>query len=224
MLATGMLSHFNKKIAVVDIDPQESLIDARKAELKEIEGNPPKPNSLVYQTILKNKENVNQLYPDFFKISLYDDFGTIKKKLDSFNGKYDFVFLDFPGSLNIHTNTVLLLKELDYIFIPFYVDKNSRSATFKFVHSLKELKEKRMLKADFYLFFNMFNGYAGKNGANFKVMRDFMESKKYPLLKNSVYNSSEIERYSTIIPLKAGAGIKNPYHLLEEIFSILSLN
>jgi cellulose biosynthesis protein BcsQ len=224
ILSTGLLSHLKRRIAVVDIDPQESLIDARKAELKEIENNPPKSNSLIYQTILKNKENTNQSFPDFFKMSLYDDFAIIKQKLDSLNGKYDFVFLDFPGSLNIHSNTILLLKELDYIFIPFYVDKNSRSATFKFAHSLKELKGKGMLKADFHLFFNQFNGYTGKNGSSFKVMRDFMESKKYPLLKNAIYSSPEIERYSTIVPIKVGAGIKNPYHLLEEIYNILNLN
>lgn len=222
LLATGLLSHFKKTIAVVDIDPQESIIQARKNELKEMENNPPKPNSLIYQTILKNKNETGQLYPDVFRISLYDDFSLIQNKLKSFIGKYDFVFLDFPGSLNIHVNTLLLLKELDFIFIPYYVDKNNSNSTFKFLNSLKEIKTKKMIKADYHIFFNRYNGEGGKNSFLFKEAREILTTNNYPILNNVIYDSSEIERYSTIVPLKPGSARKNTYHLLEEIFNIIN--
>lgn len=222
LFATGLLSHFGLNVAIVDIDPQESLIQARMSELKEIELNPPKANSSIYQTILKNREKSKQSYPDVFRISLYDDFPIIKSKLQTFVGKYDLIFLDFPGSLNIHTNTLLLLKELDYIFIPFYVDQNNSNSTFKFVNALKELKGKKLIKADFYMFFNRYNGEKGKNGNLFEDARNVLLKNNYPLLNNVIYESSEVERYSTIIPLKPSASRKNTYHLLEEVKNIIN--
>ena len=222
LFATGLLSHFGFRIAIVDIDPQESLIQARTSELKEIELYPPKVNSSMYQTLLKNKEKTGQLYPDVYRISLYDDFDIIKSKLKTFEGKYDFIFLDFPGSLNIHNNTLLLLKELDYIVIPFYVDQNNSNSTFKFLNALKDLKGRKKIKAEYFMFFNRYSGERGKNGVLFEEARNVLVKNNYPILKNVIYESSEIERYSTIIPLKPSAAIKNTYHLLEEVKNIIN--
>jgi len=221
IFATGLQSHFNLKVAIIDIDPQESIIKIRQSELKEMEISPPKPNSSYFKYLTKNKEKTGMYYPDVFRISLYEDYTIIKKRLEKLNGKYDVVFLDFPGSLSIHINTILLLKELDYIFIPYYADQNNSNSTFSFLSALKELKEQKKIKADYYLFFNKYNGVNGKNGALFELSRENFNKNNLPLLKNVIYDMAEIERYSTIIPVKPGNAIKNTYHLIKEIYTIV---
>jgi len=224
IFATGLLSHFHLKVAVVDIDPQESIVKIRQLELKEIERNPPKPNSSYYKHLIKNKEETGMHYPDIFKINLYEDYTIIRKRLEKLNGKYDVVFLDFPGSLNIHINTILLLKELDYIFIPYYADQNNSNSTFSFLSALKELKGQNKIKANYYLFFNRYDGVNGKNGFSFESSREKFKKMNLPVLKNVIYDMVDIERYSTIVPLRPGNGIKNTYHLIEEIYTIIKNN
>jgi chromosome partitioning protein len=221
ILSTFFFTHRQIKCCIIDLDPQESIIDTRKKELTGIKNNPPKPNSLYYQAIYKNQENMKKPFLDIFRIELSEDFDSIESKINKLKEDYDVVFLDFPGSLNLHINTLLILKMLDVIFIPYYADQNGNSSTMKFIKGLIDLKKNKKIHANFHVLFNRYQKV--KNNENFKDSREFFITNNISLLNNVVYESTEVERYSTIIPLKPSNSEKNISHIAEEILNILKL-
>lgn len=222
LMATSFQSHYHKKVAIIDIDPQSSIVDLRTKEEKDLKGmSVLSPNSLYYKTIISNKGNTNMPYPDLFKLDIFKSYDEIQKEMNYFIGRYDYVFIDFPGSLLLQQNTIKMLKALDYLFIPFYADQNTSMSTIKFLDSLTTHKDNGSIKGDFYVFLNRFADVNGKNGANFQAYKQFL-SFKYNLLDNVVYENTEVERSSTIIPFKISHARKSLSRISEEIFNIIN--
>lgn len=221
IFTTSFFTHYGIKTCIIDLDPQESILDTRKKELKGISDNSPKPNSLYYQTFLKNQENMGKNYPDIYRLDITQKFEDMLRKIKTLEKDYDIVFIDFPGSLNLHENTLLILKILDYIFIPYYADQNTNSSSLRFIKGLIDLKKNNKTNANFFVFFNRYQKI--KNVDNFNEAKNFFEKNNIPLLKSVVYEAAEIERYSTIVPLKPSNAPKSISHIVLEILSILNL-
>ena len=147
----------------------------------------------MYKTMATTLTDKGRPFADVEKIDLVTDFAKIKTKLRALEQMYDIVFLDFPGSLNLHKNTLALLTVLDKVFIPFYVDENSFDSTYPFARSLYDFKRAGKTKADIYVFFNKYHD-KGKNASEFNRVGDFLKDKGMNMMKHNVYEDVAIRK------------------------------
>lgn len=219
ILGANLFSYFEKKVAFLDIDPQQTLTRIRRKEVEELKTIG--LNSKMYQTAKRNVDIMGKPYSHLESLNpVTTSFSDIKKRIEELNSVYDIVILDFPGSLNINKNTLNLIYLLDYIFVPFYPDKNSFESTYPFFRTLGMMKNDNKIKAISYAFFNKYTTGKGANAGQFARLEKFFEAQKINHLKNNVSNSISLEDYSTIVPI----GNILAYKWTEEIASILSSN
>ena len=221
VLSTSFFNNLKIKTAVVDIDPQQSIFKKRSSELKEMKENPLHPASNEYKTISSNLKKMGTHFVSVYRLDLFQDIQSIMKDIDTLKEKYDVILLDFPGSLNLHVNTLNLLKILDYIFIPIFVDANTVDSSIVFYQELVKLKKVGKIKSEMYLFLNQYNDIKGKNGLAFKNLEELILSNNFPLLNAKVYDSVDVQRYSTILSLAPSMGAKNISNFTEEIANII---
>lgn len=215
----SMYAYTDAKIVVVDLDPQASLSSKRARETSDLGSL--HVNSLMYKTMAKGITEKNKPFADIEKVDLFMDFSKIKAKLKALEELYDIVFLDFPGSMNLHKNTLSLLTVLDKIFIPFYVDENSFDSTYPFTTSLYDFKNAGKTKADIYLFFNKYHN-KGKNSTEFERIEKFLKKKKMYVMNHHVYEDVAIERYDTIVPPRRSLAAKNIHHWVDEMYELIN--
>ena len=210
------MNEHKKRVALIDVDPQKSLLKKRESEIKLIKG-----KDVQYtKQVLKNKDDLNMYFSEVIYIDLKADFNTINAKINKVLDHFDYVFVDFPGSLLINDNALRLLKLIDYIFIPLYVDKNSYDSTIEFYKSLADLKEKNEIKGKSYLFFNKYS--KRKNTSIFNSVKVFFEKRNIPLLKSVIYNYVSLEDYSTVLSPKIRTkDFKPEYEWVNEIIKII---
>lgn len=219
ILGANLFSYFKKKVAFLDIDPQQTLTRVRKKEIEELKTIG--VNSKMYQTAKRNLDVMGKPYSYMESLNpVTVPFQDIKKRIDELKSTYDVVILDFPGSLNINKNTLNLIYLLDYIFVPFYPDKNSFESTYPFFKTLSLMKDDKKIKATSYAFFNKYTTGKGANAGQFARLEKFFEAQKINCLKNNVFNSISLEDYSTITPI----GNTLAYNWTEEIAFILNSN
>ncbi len=219
LAACGMFHTTDKKIIVVDIDPQGSMETKRKRdfELAKQAGE----STIIYKTMMKNMEVNGKPFFDVTSMNLLSPWEDIRDTIKALNKTNDIVFIDFPGSLNLHDNCLRILTILDFIFVPIYVDENSRDSAFTFTKALVNLKRKNKIKAEFKLFFNKFHDVGGKNGVEFQELKEYLQKTNIPLMENPVYEDVQIERYSTIKPPRFSIAKKNIYNWINEIYNII---
>lgn len=205
------------KVVMVDLDPQRSLTAKRNKDTRDLTDI--HTRSSLYQTMHRNIERKSIPFAQVETIDLFSDFGDIKDKLLALEKIHDIVFVDFPGSLNLHANTLRLLRLLDYIFVPFYVDENSFDSTFPFAKSLDTMAKEGKIKARTMAFFNRYHDESGKNGPEFVAIGEFLQKQGLNLMENHVYESIDVERYHSVIPPRKSAFRKNIHHWVEEIYN-----
>ena len=215
----SMYAYTDASIVVVDLDPQASFSNKRERETEEL--TEIHVNTNMYRTMNKSFERKGKPFNDVETIDLFADFKSIKNKLKDLEKKYDLVFLDFPGSMNLHKNTLALLTVLDRIFVPFYVDENTFDSTFPFTKSLYEFKRTGKTKADIYVFFNKYRD-SGKNASLFKKVNEFLKSNDMNVMNNHVYEDITIERYHTVVPPRRSQAPKNVHHWVEEMYEMIN--
>lgn len=217
--ASSMFVYKDVKIAVADLDPQASLINKRNRETKDVSNL--HVNSKMYKAMAKGIEEKGRPYADIIQMDLFMPFEDIRKKLNALAEMYDIVFVDFPGSLNLHKNTLLLLTVLDKIFVPFQVDENSFDSTFPFASSLYEFKKSKKTNADIHVFFNKYHD-KGKNASEFKNAYAFLSKQGMNVMDNHVYEDVSVERYETIVPPRRSLAKKNIHHWVDEMYDIIT--
>lgn len=215
----SMYAYTDAKIVVVDLDPQASLSSKRNRETKDLSSL--HVNSNMYKTMATGISEKGKPFADVEKIDLFMDFAKIKSKLRALEEIYDIVFLDFPGSMNLHKNTLSLLTVLDRIFIPFYVDENSFDSTYPFALSLYDFKKSGKTKAEIFIFFNKYHS-KGKNATEFERIGKFLKKQKMNLMENHVHEDVAIERYDTVIPPRRSQASKNIHHWVDEMYRLIN--
>lgn len=213
--AASIYARTNLKVVMVDLDPQRSLSSKRNKDTKDLTNLHTRSN--YYKTMLKNIEIKQKPFADVEVIDLFSPWDKIKTKLNALDSVYDVVFVDFPGSLNLHDNTLRVLRMLDIIFVPMYVDENSFDSVFPFVKSLMAMKESNKIKGSTRVFFNWFQDENGKNGTEFTRVGEFLRKQGIDLMDSHVYDSTDIERYHTVIPPRHSIHRKNIHHWIDEI-------
>lgn len=216
-IASAMLvNDYNKKVAVIDFDPQKSLMKIYNEGVKRIKD---KERAYMDQAI-RNKSNAGIYHAHAIYIDLDSDYASISKKINSVVEHFDYVFIDLPGSLLINDNALRILELIDYIFVPLYVDKNNYESTMEFFNALKAKKGSGSIKAEFFLFFNKYSKV--KNTAVFKEVRKFFDKKNIPLLDSVIYNYISMEQYSIILSPKYKGANTPEYLWMEELNSIIN--
>ena len=203
------------KVVMVDLDPQGSLTSKRKKDTRDLTNIHTRSN--LYRTMVSNMENKQKPYADVETFDLFSPWEDIKKKLIGLEALYDVVFLDFPGSLNLHDNTLRLLRMLDIIFVPVYVDENSFDSTFPLIKSLEAMKAGKKIKGKTRVFFNLYQDENGKNGTEFVRVGEFLKNQGIDLMENHVYESIDIQRYHSVIPPRESSYRKNIHNWIDEI-------
>ena len=125
LLCANALSQapFNFKVAVIDIDRQRSIVDARKIDAEDSEQQPPYE---VFDYSLKQ----------------------LQKNIQAFDEEYDFVFIDVAGKLDNDTplaeqETAKILMYTDWLFIPFKAGAFNLDATLRYLQFILQLVEIR---------------------------------------------------------------------------------
>lgn len=122
--------HFlaKQRVAVIDCDyPQHSLNGLRNKEVEILQANPEK--AAEFQALGR------QAYP-IVACSVKDAL-TVAKQME---GKYDLVFIDTPGTINV-PGILELWQLLDYIFMPLEADILSVEATIPFAQVLEKFSK-----------------------------------------------------------------------------------
>lgn len=218
--AASIYAKTDLKVVMVDLDPQKSLTSKRNKDTRDLSDIHTRSN--LYRTMAGNIEKKQKPFADIETLDLFSPWDDIKKKLNGLDSVYDVVFVDFPGSLNLHDNTLRVLRMLDFIFVPVYVDENSFDSTYPFIKSLKAMKLGNKIKGNTRAFFNLYQEENGKNGAEFVRVGEFLESQNVDLMDNHVYESIDVQRYHTVIPPRESSYRKNIHNWIDEIIQTIT--
>lgn len=218
IVSTSIFNKYTPKVAVVDIDPQQSIVSYRRIENQKIKDG----NTALSKQVIENNDKYSSYFTSIYRIDIKDDFNNIFESLERLKKKFDYIFLDFPGSLVLHDNTLRLLKYLDWIFVPLYVDVNNFNSTMEFISALKDLKDKGKINGSFRVFFNRYSKV--KNTSQFEEVSKYLDNKGITLMQSYVYDSVEVERFSTILAPRYSGGKKNIYNWIDELYNLIELN
>lgn len=214
---TSIFDRFNHKVCLVSIDPQNSIPRIRNREIGNIKNSASGTSESRY--IMKNIERFGVPFPKVYQMDINKEWASIKKKLEVLDEEYDLVFVDFPGSLELHINTLYILKLLDKIFIPIYVDESDFDSVCGFVAAMLKMKKSDKIKADINLFFNKY--VTSEKQRNYRYFEDAKKSfhkLNWPLMKNHVKDEAIFGRFSTILPPKLSIARFNIFHWVEELY------
>ena len=130
---------FNLKICIVDADRQKSISEARSFDKMDFNGN------LPYEVVAM-------------------DLQTLQKEIHTLDQKYDLIFVDTAGRLDINLDIqqqeiTKAMMYADYLFIPFRAGNFNLDATLEYLKTVTKiagLRDKTDRPLKFFGFINMF--------------------------------------------------------------------
>lgn len=156
-------------------------------------------------------------YVEIIKSTPQDFENTISKVKENYN----YIFIDFTGSLNVAGFNVDIFKFIDTVIVPTRVDSDDIRSNFEFCFSfLKPLS--KTYDFDFYVLFNQVENVRGGDLAKFSNFRDFLASQKMRCFEHFILKRKAFAKHaykekngesSTILPPKMD---KNLMDLMEE--------
>lgn len=213
--ATTLFSNYKYNVAVIDIDPQKSLINWRTQELDLLEGGD-------YKLIRQYEQNMIRLdkgFCDFYELDILGDKDIIIKKIEKIQSMYDYVLLDFPGSLALNVNALRILRMIDYMFIPLEADINSFNSVLGFLNGLDGLKKANKLDGKVYPF--RWKYTKNKMKEEWEMVEEAIKETSFTLMQSNIKDLVEHKRYSTIIPLQYSPKKESTYSWLSELRDIV---
>jgi len=163
-----------KQILVIDADAQGSL--------------------LVGRSYAKNNQvNDEDIFPYTLEASTLDN---LRDKLKENYGKYDYIFIDIPGTLHMEGVRAAFLM-CDFIFLPVLPSVIDFDAAMNTINAIKQIKEeKKKIGSDlkYYCILNQ----AEPNRINTKMLLQAWESNKIPsvgkpVLRYEKYKNLQLE-------------------------------
>jgi chromosome partitioning protein len=163
-----------KNVLVIDADAQGSLLVGR-------------------EYAKKNQSNPDQQFPYTLEASTLEN---LREKLKENYGKYDYIFIDIPGTLHMEGVRAAFLM-CDYIFLPVLpsvIDFDAAMNTINVITQIKEEKQKVGSNLKYYCILNQ----AEPNRVNTKMLLQAWESNKIPnvskpVLRYEKYKNLQIE-------------------------------
>ncbi len=224
---TASWLHYVKgyNVAVIDCDyPQYSIARMRERDLQ-VATDDPHYKSLAYQQFTRLDK---KMYP--VVKSLPEKASETAKALYE-KGKYDFIFLDLPGTIN-KDGVIQTLAMMDYIFSPISADRVVMESTLVFATRLTDTlitTGKSQIKG-LNLIWNMVDGR--ESTELYEVYEQIIAELDLSVLKTSLPDSKRFRRElpssrrpvfrSTIFPVdRALLKGSNVYELVDEILEII---
>jgi cellulose biosynthesis protein BcsQ len=209
MLITSMLHAATKnKILVYDVDPQGSFEKKRQTELEAIKRKSDSKLVAMYDELTTEGKGLFEVRGiDLFpqgdsapesKLMQENVFEDIRDTIAS--GVYDMIFFDFPGYVS-QMEYLQVLKMMNYIIIPFYLDDNSSTSTLDYINTIQAIKQKKLSRSlkNFAVFFWKYS--KAKNVANNAAAEQMLRARGWKVFDSKIYDSTEFENNrSTVIP------------------------
>lgn len=234
-IAHSMAMHFNKKVLLIDLDPQGNASSMYSDSIKEkktiyevlIEKN--HINDVIVKTNIDNlhiigaNNNLSAIQTEL--INEYSREARLKSSISKLNGKYDIIILDCPPSLSLLTINALTAS--DQVLVPMVGELYSLDGFQSLYSSIEKVQE--YLNEDLEIlgiFLTLFDKRLNMHNLFYKMivekMGDFVFNTVIP---RNVAVSESANHYKSIFeysPKSQGASAYN--QLTEEILKKLNLD
>ncbi len=182
MMAINLISHFKKKVIVVDVDdPQYSLKRKQRREMKQHDVS---EEELPYEMVCCTTD-------------------VLPKVIQKYSGKVDFIIIDFPGVMS--KETAIGMHFVQYIFIPFTYDDFEIDSTLLFYKRVVKhyLNNDNALTTSVQGFFNKYMKVKKNkfHGLREKLKKANIQQMDSVVLHRTIY----VEKYrSSLFPIPKG--------------------
>jgi chromosome partitioning protein len=185
LVANSLAIDFQKKVLVIDADPQSSMSDIRARDLEELEMS---KDEMPYQIEKMPATRV----VDYLE----------KLQEDSF----DVILIDLPGRMD-DTNLIRIIQELDCILIPLVAEQTDFFATIDFIEMLTtvltKLEEIGVDGKKVYAFNNKSNGSIEEKG-----LEEYCNNLNLLLLNSKISSRKIYSRFTTYTSYMSEPGYK----------------
>jgi chromosome partitioning protein len=196
------------KVLVLDVDTQYSNSDLRERDVEILKMGIPSPE---YDKLPKEDQEIVRLIRTKFQF-MHAKYGwkpyelktvemepnSINKAIDILNSdSYDFVFLDFPGSLD-QEGTGNLIEYVQYIFIPTAKNTYDINSLTRYIDQIDAIRWERLKTITFF-----FNKYEKIKEKQFnRVQNEIVERFGYPFMRNRINKTTLVEGdyFNTLLP------------------------
>ncbi|MDR2911585.1 MAG: ParA family protein [Bacteroidales bacterium] len=215
------------KILVLDVDTQRSNSDLRERDVDILKMEIPSP---FYDGLDKDDQEQVRLMRTKFQF-LNAKYGwkpyelkTVEMEPNSINrgieilnsDGYDFVFLDFPGTLD-QEGTGDLIEYVQYMFIPTAKNTYDINSLTRFIEQINDIKWERLESIVF--FFNKFEKI--KDRQYNKVQTEIVQRFGYPFMRNRINKTSIVESdyYNSLLPMSLNINLNT-----QEVYPLAGVN
>lgn len=228
LLATMIHYRTKLRVAIFDIDPQQSCISIREKDLRVLEYyRTSEPDNISMKRFHLLEKKGKGLY-DIIDMGIPNEadeqefyFATLEKYRTS--NQYDIIFFDFPGWFEGTKSPEFtrLLARMNYVYVPYYPETSTGSTTVKYVNTLRKFLElggeSPLLGIG--VFGWRFSKIAGRR--EFEGGLDKMRELGFPVFKNVVYDAFGVVNGRSTIFWFDFDGDKTLSGFLEEMLALL---
>lgn len=172
---------FNKRVLVLDCDPQFSLMDARRYD----------------------QSNFTDVLPYEIHSS---NFKTFASKANEYNQQYDYIFLDVAGKLDTTTNGQQenFLMYADFLFIPFVAglfNFDSSQRYLKFIFEIERQRRDSSRPLNLICFINRFRERSRTNRFLLQDIEELQKVRPIQLMTNKLGDYTNFSDTNTLTSL-----------------------
>jgi len=226
LVAAYLHNYTPLKICVIDIDPQDTLVKYREAEIENhltrfVEDRSYKKTWLELRKAQPKKDHVfavdglKEVDPDGMLA-----YNLIQSRLEK---DFDIIFVDFPG-FTASEGLMISLMQMDYILCPFTADYNTILSTHDFLEYVFKAKEEGEAKAKkiaaFKWRYSLVKNTSLVHASQGELMSLF---NKLYMFESHIPDAVEYERYSTLIPTNL-KGAKSIEPFVNEFLEFIGIN
>ena len=193
IVASYLYYELGYNLAIIDCDANQNSIWGMRQRDKE-------ENLVDEESQLRMKRYFSSLGKKSYKViktSVPNAIGEAKKLIRENKGAdYDFIFFDFPGTIN--TEGILLpLIHLDYIFVPIKADMMVLETSLVFARFLIDhvVTDSSTRLSAVHLFWNMVDGRT--SSTIYDVFDEYLAKEEIPILKTYLPNQVRYTREQT---------------------------
>ena len=215
------------KILVLDVDTQRSNSDLRERDVEILKMEIPSPQ---YNEMEKeDQEQIRLMRTKFqflntkygwkpYELKTVDmEPNSIGKAIEILNSdQYDYVFLDFPGTLE-QEGTGDLIEYVQYMFIPTAKNTYDINSLARFIEQINEIQWERLKSIHF--FFNKYEKI--KNRHYDRVQSEIVQRFGYPFMRNRINKTSIVESdyYNSLLPISLNINLNT-----QEVYPLTGIN
>lgn len=188
LLASYLYYERGYDVAVIDCDyPQFSIKKQREREKKQI------ISIASFNELARVQfERLNKKAYPVFACEYPEIMDFAKEVIDKSSIQYDFIFFDFPGTVNSE-HIVKAINSMDFLFIPAEAERKVMESTLEFAFTMSELFKKSGKTDNIFLFWNKVDKRE-KNNLYEKYDNEVIKPLNLRLMQNYFPQSSKFKK------------------------------